>query len=94
MLGFLHTDVTKRFDMDAVQLGQLLESTLSLRDGKIDALTEAVAAMLEAGKGNPDIATALSNRLDAVYSDRTATTADPLYLQGFDSIRKHLLSVV
>jgi hypothetical protein len=72
----------------------LIEKTLASQGGRIDALVAAVAGMLQAAKGSPEVAKAVFAKLEQHHSDHLAKAVDANYLQSFELTRNYLLSMV
>jgi hypothetical protein len=96
VLGFL-TDLTKVSAMDTRQEFELLEKALFSESAKIDAIAAVVSGMLEAAKGNPAVAKAVSDKLEQDYAAHIAKpqyAQNPYYRQSFEVMRDYLRKMI
>jgi hypothetical protein len=75
----------------------LLEKTVSLQGGRIAALTAAVAGILQAAKGNPEVAKAVLDKLEQENVEQLArpqNKQNAYHLQSFEVMREYLRKLV
>jgi hypothetical protein len=80
--------------MDIEREIDALEHAISTESARIDAMTAAMAGVLEAAKGNPEVAKAVSARLDEEYALQQARAPGPHYMQGFDVMQRYLRKLI
>jgi hypothetical protein len=80
--------------METRQEVDLLERTIASQGGKLDALIAAVEGMLQVSKGNPELAKAVSARLEQQHSEILSRPENSQYVQSFEVMRSYLLSMV
>jgi hypothetical protein len=71
-----------------------LEHAISTEAARTDALVAAVAGLLEAARGNPDVAKAVTARLEQEYSIQRAKPQGEHYMQNFEAMREYLRKLV
>jgi hypothetical protein len=94
MLGFLHTELAKRFAMDIEQEIDALTKAVSTEAARTDAVAAAIAGVLLASRGNPEIAKSVSERLEYEYSVQRTKPQSDHYMRSFDVMREYFRKLV
>jgi hypothetical protein len=94
MLGFLHTERMKRFVMDIEQEIDALTKAVSTEAARTDAVAAAIAGVLLASRGNPELARLVSERLDYEYSVQRSKPQSEHYMRSFEVMREYFRKLV
>ncbi len=71
-----------------------LEHAISTATARTDALVAAVAGLLEAAKGNPEVAKAVTARIEQEYSLQRAKLQGEHYMKSFEAMCEYLRKLV
>jgi hypothetical protein len=92
--SFFPAELTKRFDMDNRQEIEMLEKAISVEAARTDALAAALEGVLAASRGNPDVAKAVTERLQAEYDLQRSKPHNEHYMLSLETMRAYLQKLV
>jgi hypothetical protein len=84
----------ERCDMDIEQEIDALTKAISTEAARTDAVTAAIAGVLLASRGNPELAKLVSERLEHEYSMQRAKPQSDHYMRSFEVMREYFRKLV
>ncbi len=80
--------------MDTRHEIELLQKAISVEAARTDALAAALEGLLLASRGNPQVAKAVSDRLDEEYALQCAKPHNEHYMLSLETMRVYLQKLV